>query len=149
MHRIFGKKKAMPYFDRRGAYIVPFREEKIALVKTPRGYFLIGGGIEENETHAEAIVRECMEETGCRAEIGKYVCSAETYTFYPKFGHYHPIQAYYLGEISDPVQSRQDEDHRLVWAEYADMRGKLCLEMQNWALEMCRKAFEEMKNGGH
>lgn len=29
-----------------------------------KGYFLLGGGIENNEKHYDCIVRECLEEAG-------------------------------------------------------------------------------------
>ena len=45
MHKIFGQKEGAEYFDRQGAYIIPINDGKVAVVETPKGYFLLGGGI--------------------------------------------------------------------------------------------------------
>lgn len=49
MHRVFGKKEKAEYLDRTGAYLIPIKEGKIAVVKTPKGLFFLGGGKEPGE----------------------------------------------------------------------------------------------------
>ena len=39
MHKIFGAKENASYLDREGAYIIPIKDNKIGVVKTPKGYF--------------------------------------------------------------------------------------------------------------
>ena len=51
MHKVFGVKEDAEYFDREGAYIIPVRGNKAGVVKTPKGYFLLGGGLEKDESH--------------------------------------------------------------------------------------------------
>ncbi len=46
MHRIFGSKTDAPYYTRKGAYLIPVDNTKIGVVKTPKGFFLLGGGLE-------------------------------------------------------------------------------------------------------
>lgn len=50
LHRIFGKEENVAYLDRRGAYIIPIKGEEIGVVETPKGLFLLGGGIDGDET---------------------------------------------------------------------------------------------------
>ena len=107
LHRIFGKEENVAYLDRRGAYIIPIKGEEIGVVETPKGLFLLGGGIDGDETDNQCIIRECIEEAGYQVEIKERVCSAE------------------------PVE----QDHVFRWVKYEDIRGKMCLEMQNWAVE--------------
>lgn len=64
LHRIFGKEENVAYLDRRGAYISPIKGEEIGVVETPKGLFLLGGGIDGDETDNQCIIRECIEEAG-------------------------------------------------------------------------------------
>lgn len=56
MHKIFGEKKNKTYLDRKGAYIIPIRDEKVGVVETPKGFFLLGGGIDGEETDVNNII---------------------------------------------------------------------------------------------
>ena len=135
MHRIFGTKENAEYWDRKGAYLIPEREGKIGVAKTPRGFFLLGGGIEHGEDHLACIERECLEEVGYSVAVKGELCSAETYMKSSRFGYFHPIQSYYYGELLEKVTEPMEVNHELYWASYEELRGKLFLEMQNWALE--------------
>lgn len=105
MHRIFGINEGVEYVHRKGAYLIPVKNDCIGVVQTPKGYFLPGGGIDNGETDALCIRRECMEETGYFALIKKKICSAESYVRHPVIGYFHPIQTYYLGELVGPKQA--------------------------------------------
>lgn len=142
MHKVFGVKYQVSYVDRRGAYIIPSHNGKIGVVQTPKGFFFLGGGIDENETDFECIQRECTEEVGCTAIVKEFICSAETYTEHPVIGYFHPVQIYYTGEIEQQVQEPLEADHKLVWLTYEKLKGSLFLEMQNWALDQYHE-FEE------
>lgn len=144
MHRIFGEKKEVPYLERQGAYLIPFKEIYIGVVKTKKGYFLLGGGREKGEDDRECIARECMEEAGFHVLISTKICSAETYYKAPEIGYFHPVQVYYMGELLEKVQEPTEEDHQFVWMKFEDLRGKMYLEMQNWAVE---QAWERWGQG--
>lgn len=135
MHRIFGKKENVEYMDREGVYLIPVYGTKIGIVQIPKGLFLLGGGIENRETHQECIKRECIEEIGYTVSIGKKICSAETYCIHSKIGYFHPIQTYYYGHLLTKIQEPIEKDRKLIWREYKDIKGKLYAEMQNWAVE--------------
>ena len=137
MHRIFGEKNNVSYVDRKGAYLIAENDGKIAVVKTPKGLFLLGGGIDENETDEAAIIRECREEIGYEAVVEQFVCSAESYGKHPVIGFFHPIQSYYVGKLLLQVDTPMESDHQLVWHTYAELKGNLYVPMQNWALDVC------------
>lgn len=74
MHRVFGQKEEVIYRDRKGAYLIPINGEEVGIVETSKGFFFLGGGINERETEKECIIRECMEETGYKVKITEKGC---------------------------------------------------------------------------
>ena len=58
-----------------------FPGKKTAVVRTARGLFLLGGGIQGAENDQECIRRECLEECGCECTVKEYLASAEASVF--------------------------------------------------------------------
>lgn len=81
--KTFGIKKAgISYKERVGVYAVIWNDvRRIAMVKTPGGYFLPGGGINANETHRECLERELAEELGWQIEIQQYIGCAQRHFY--------------------------------------------------------------------
>lgn len=134
MHKIFGIKKYACYTDREGAYLIPVKDGKLGVVQTEKGYFLLGGGLNKNESKEDCIRRECLEEIGCEAFVKKELCSAESYLEHPEIGHFHPVQTYFVGELSEKVQRPTEPNHILVWLDLKKACGALYPQMQNWAV---------------
>lgn len=137
MHKIFGNKENVNYIDREGAYLIPVHDNQIGVIQTSKGYFLLGGGLENGESHNACIERECFEEAGYVVCIKEKVCSAETYGHHPILGYFHPIQTYYVGEILNKVPTPIEADHKFLWVDYDAIKGRMFVEMQNWAIEKC------------
>ena len=137
MHKVFGIKQEANYIDREGVYLVPVREGKVGVVKTPKGYFLLGGGLDSGESHEECIKRECLEEIGYTVFVGNKICSAETYCEHPSIGYFHPMQSYYVGELLEQVSLPVEDNHEFVWVDYNELVDNMYLEMQSWALKQC------------
>lgn len=135
MHKIFGTKENEEYIDREGVYLIPIRNNQVGVIQTPKGYFFLGGGIEIGESHISCIERECMEEAGGTCVIRDKVCSAEMYVRHSTIGYFHPIQTYYIGDIIEKNVEPMEKGHHLQWIDYDILKGKMFVEMQNWALE--------------
>lgn len=135
MHRIFGIKENGEYIDREGAYLIPVKNNQIGIAKTPKGYFFLGGGMENGESHIDCTKRECIEEVGYTVLVKDKICSAETYCIHPAIGYFHPIQTYYAGELLLKVSVPIEKDHDFLWIEFNEIKGKMFMDMQNWALE--------------
>lgn len=142
MHRVFGIKENVEYFDREGAYLISIQNNKAGIIQTPKGYFFLGGGLENGESHIACIKRECIEEAGYLSLVKDKVCSAETYSKHPIIGYFHSVQTYYSGELLEMVSVPTENDHRFLWVECSQLRGKMFLEMQNWALEQVLRLYD-------
>ena len=142
MHRVFGIKEDVEYLDREGVYLIPCRNSQVGVVQTPKGYFFLGGGLENGESHLDCIERECIEEVGCYPCVQGRLCSAEAYIKHPTIGYFHPIQTYYFGTLLDRDYIPMEKDHVLCWIEYEQLRGNMFVEMQNWALEQSFEFIE-------
>ena len=135
-HKTVGVKENAEYYERPGAYIVPEKDGKIGLIKTGKGYCFIGGGLEKDESDSECLVREVLEETGYSTEIGEMFATAEQYkSDQPDIGYFHPIQYYYTGKLIEKVTEPIEPDHELQWLSIEEAKGKMFLEMHEWAIQ--------------
>lgn len=134
--KTFGSRiDGITYIERQGAYLIAVCDGKLATVRTPKGYLLLGGGIEDKETHVECIRRECLEESGYAVSVGEYICSADTYKLHYRLGYFHPIQYYYQGKILDKVAEPTEADHVFEWLPLEDLERKMYVEQQIWAVK--------------
>lgn len=135
-HKVFGERdESIKYTDRAGSYLIPVRDGKIAVVQTEKGLFLLGGGYEEGESDFECIRREVLEETGFKAHIDNFLCSAESYTSHYILGAFHPIQSYYVGTLKEKICEPKETDHKLIWFAPEGLKGRLYADLQNWAID--------------
>ena len=135
--KIFGEKiEGIEYKDRAGAYGVAFNEDGyIAVIKTPRGYFLPGGGIEAEESYEECIAREFKEETGYDIAVKQFIGKASTYRFAEGLKDYYQLIGYhYIVELKEQIALPIEEDHEFLWMEPIECSESLYLEHQAWAV---------------
>lgn len=91
MHKVFEIKGNTKCVYREGAYFIPGNNGKIGVIKTYKGYFLLGG-LDKNETDEKCIKRECLEEAaGYTIVIKEKICSTEVFTTHSRLGYFHPI----------------------------------------------------------
>lgn len=128
------------YHDRTGAYLIAEHAGSIALIQTPKGYFLPGGGMEPSEDPQACIRRELLEETGYTVRITGRVATADAYERHPMLGWFHPIQHYYAGELVEQVAAPSETDHTLVWKPLPEAEVLLLPECQRWAVSHCAGA---------
>lgn len=141
MNKTFGEKiSGAHYLDRAGAYLICVKDKKVLTVKTSKGYFLLGGGIEAGENHEECLRREALEEIGYSIEIGSYLFAADTYCIHERIGYFHPIQYYYSGALIEKVQEPVEEDHSLEWLPYEEIESKMYVRQQIWAVKQVVEA---------
>ncbi|MGI5894985.1 MAG: NUDIX domain-containing protein [Candidatus Merdivicinus sp.] len=149
LEKTFGIKKAnIVYKERTGAYGIGFSAEgKIPVAMThlhngEKGYFLLGGGIEDNETHADCIIRETLEEAGLSVVPKEFVCKSDYYQFIEQTKtNFHGIGYFYYMEIGDIISEPTEPDHYLVWLTFDEIKEKLFLPHQIWAVEQAYNIY--------
>jgi 8-oxo-dGTP diphosphatase len=134
---IFGDKiQGIDYIVRVGAYGVMLNEAgHVAVMKTPYGHFLPGGGLEHGESPQECIIREFEEEIGCGIQIKKFIGKASKYYFSDVFNQYrHPIGFFYIVSLDKQVTIALEKDLELLWMKPLECIN--CLhEHQAWAVK--------------
>jgi len=136
--KYFGEKEeGVKYKRREGVYAIMMNANgQIATVKTPRGSFLPGGGIEAGEDHFEALVREVKEEIGHEVEIGSALATYGQFLLGKKVPiYYELIGTCYECRMGKDLGCKTEEDHELEWLEINHISNKLVLEYQNYAIE--------------
>lgn len=147
LEKTFGEKNPnVVYKERVGAYGIGFDSDgKIPVAMThlyngQKGYFLLGGGIDNNEKHSDCIVRECLEEAGLSVTPKDFICKGDYYHFIEQTKtDFHGIGYFYYMEINDVIAEPTEPDHSLVWLTIDEVKEKLFLPHQIWAVEQIYK----------
>ncbi len=100
-----------------GAYAIILNNDNLlAIIKTKTGYFLPGGGIENNELPEECLARECLEEIGAEIlildnfAIGNYFFHSTTIN-----KDMESIGYFFICQIEKFLDIKTEDDHELVW----------------------------------
>ena len=130
------------YVPRPGAYGLIFNDAgRIAVLETPRGCFLPGGGTEEGETPEETLIREVREECGFTAAVGKRLGEAAEYRDTP--GHDYAIRkdcVFFAATVISAGGAAAEADHTLRWLEPMEAETRLAHGSQQWAMRQHRQA---------
>jgi 8-oxo-dGTP diphosphatase len=136
----FGEKKpGLAYEDRPTAFGILRRGGEIACVRVDRGegsYFdLPGGAIDGDETEAEALVREFVEETGLKVHAGEAFAWAGQYFQKTDGKPVNNLAAFLTAEMAGrDLDGKVEEDHELVWLDPHDALAKLRHDAHAWAV---------------
>lgn len=141
----FGEKiQGVEYKNRIGAYTIIVDDKKrFAVVKTKKGYFLIGGGLDEDETHEKCIKRECLEEVGMSVVVEDFICKGGQYSWSDSVGYIYGIGYFYFTKVIDVISKPIEKDHELVWLNIQECYENMHLKHQVWAIN---KAFNILNN---
>lgn len=126
-----------PFVTRPSAYaLIEDAEQRLAIVRTPQGTVLPGGGIEGNETPERAIEREAREECGFAVRVGRWSVRAiqRAYSALEQT-HFEKPSTFCDARVTKRGLAASELDHELVWVTHAEARQLLSHESQRWAVE--------------
>jgi ribosomal protein S18 acetylase RimI-like enzyme/8-oxo-dGTP pyrophosphatase MutT (NUDIX family) len=136
--REFGTEDAgCDYRLRPGGYaVIRNGAGEVAVVRTPEGVFLPGGGQLPGESPEDAAVRETAEESGLRIELGVCLGVADQLKFSAtEGGHLRKRCTFFLARAADGAREPAIEaDHELLWLSPEEAAGRLSDESQRWAV---------------
>lgn len=134
------------YHLRPGSYgIVRASEgERIALVVTPRGLFLPGGGQDRGESLESTLRREAREECGLEIEVEGWVGVADEMTLVPEEGRYCRKRCSFFRAraVAAVPGGGVEPDHSLSWLTATEALRRLTHGSQRWALELAIRGTE-------
>lgn len=125
------------YEVRPGAYaILRDWERRIAIVRTPTGVFLPGGGVDfdEHEPADLALARELLEECGIHCAIRRELFEADEFVWSPKYERAFLKRGVFFEVHAIGCAEALEDDHELVWAPPERARELLPPESQRWAV---------------
>ena len=121
------------------AFGLVLREGLLACVRVERGaqsYFdLPGGAVDGDETEAQALVREFVEETGLTVDPGERIAEAGQYFLKTTGEALNNVGGYWAATVvSEDPEAKQEPDHTLTWLEPVVALSRLRHDAHAWAV---------------
>jgi len=123
------------YILRPGGYIIVRNSHgEIAVISTPQGFFLPGGGQDGVETPAQAAVREAVEECGLHVKVSRQLGRADELVFAASEGKYYRKRCAFFSAELVGCDECGEADHQLVWITAEEAATRLRHKSQAWAV---------------
>jgi 8-oxo-dGTP diphosphatase len=131
------------YVSRPSAYLVlSDGEGRVAVVRTPKGRFLPGGGREPGEVPRRAALRELREECGLSAELGEKLGVADEVLFAEAEQTHFAKRSHFFRARAGPAVGSGEPDYALEWLSLEQAEAQLAHGSHRWAIQAERLARE-------
>lgn len=103
------------------------KDGKILLTQkiTNKQFSLVGGGIEEGESHEDCLNREFAEEVGCKIKSLKELCDVDCYWLAAGKYPLRSLAHFYVVDVEGEQFEPTEEGHQPMWVE-TDKVESLC-----------------------
>jgi len=140
------KKEGIKYIDRKTVYIIIIHNNKIILLNNiKKEYFLVGGGVEKNESNINALKRECLEEIGYELCNLKKLFKLQSYEYNSKYGYLNYISDFYIGSLKDKIKEPVEKEEYVIELSVDEAINILTQNIQRYALKLYKEEIQ--KNG--
>lgn len=131
----FGERiQEQTYVSRPGAYaLISDSRDRVGIIRTPKGYFLPGGGIDLGETAEDALIRELREELGWTARILSRIGEAVQYLVAEGEGHLAVRGTFFRVCLLEKV-IKGESDCELEWLSASEAIQRLWRRSDAWAV---------------
>ena len=132
----FGERiKGQKYVSRPGAYaLIRDSSGLVGVIRTQRGYFLPGGGIEAGETAEDALIRELREELGWTARILARIGEAVQYLVTEDEGYLAVRGTFFRVCFLEKV-TKGEPNCELEWLSASQAIQRLARRSDAWTVE--------------
>lgn len=136
--------QAIDYLPRPGAYAVIINSQKeLLLIQEPTGWFLPGGGQDENETLDQTLIREIREELGVTAKAVSYLLAADDCRYSPIYKQQFHIQShYFITEIPTDKSFVSEEQSEAVWVPLSQAATQITRYSDKWLCDLLLGDFQ-------
>ena len=129
----------LDYRPRPTAFGLVFHEARLACVRVDRGersyYDLPGGAVDGDETEAEALVREFVEETGMAVRPVERFAEAAQFFRRSDGAPFNNVGGFWIAErLSLDPAAKVEADHELVWLHPHTALNELRHDAHAWAV---------------
>jgi 8-oxo-dGTP pyrophosphatase MutT (NUDIX family) len=134
---VFGTKlDGVEYVVRPSAYaLLPNEAGDLAVMRTPKGHFLPGGGVEPGESVEAAVAREAREEAGLVVEASRTIGEAIEFTRALDEDAWYQKVSTFVGARVVGHADAAEPDHELLWLSPARAADALTPPSHRWAVE--------------
>jgi 8-oxo-dGTP diphosphatase len=133
---VFGTRiEGCAYVRRPSAYaLVRNTASEWALVRTPSGCFLPGGGMEPAETPQQTVKRESREECGFVLNPGCVMARAIQFVYSSEEKQYFEKVCEFVEAELIALVAPAEDDHELLWLDLEQALKSLSHESHRWAV---------------
>ncbi|MEO5929066.1 MAG: NUDIX domain-containing protein [Candidatus Kapaibacterium sp.] len=126
------------YLPRPGGYgIIRGDNGRIAVVETPIGIYLPGGGIDPGESAEDAVIRETREESGLAVRTLEMIGVANELVYTAEGIYFRKQCTFFTCQVTDAAAVPIAEpDHELLWISPGDALERLSHGSQRWAVNL-------------
>lgn len=126
-----------PSYERPGSYaIILNQKHQLAVMRSQRGsLFLPGGGIENDESREDALIREVIEEAGLKVRIDQEFVNVNEWFYEENLQrNMNKVGYFFLATIEKEAKEGKIEDYDLLWMPLEEVKAKMKFNIERYVL---------------